>query len=192
MQRIIRVPFIGSVNLHALLLRTGTSEHSHTEVSLVSHQIYSCRFGSTPNQVRKREQSRFSRCRKQPSNPEVPCRARKFSNGKVHSLVGYLMTNAFVPFMFSLSSRSQFSNLSSIALYFRAEDLDPVQIFYVGFLGHWNEVWLFKICFIRLISMTCSVQHKRAAIITIYESQANLADHGKIQGLDGTSSSLQP
>jgi hypothetical protein len=31
-------------------------------------------------------------------------------------------------------------------------------------------------------------QHKNKPIITVYETQANLADHEKIQGLDGMSS----
>ena len=32
-------------------------------------------------------------------------------------------------------------------------------------------------------------QHKHQPVITVYETQANLADHEKIQGLDGMFSS---
>ena len=33
-------------------------------------------------------------------------------------------------------------------------------------------------------------QHKNKPVITVYETQANLADHKKIQGLDRTFNSL--
>jgi len=68
---------------------------------------------------------------------------------------------------------AKFSNLSSITLFFPgAQGADTTQIFYVGFLGHWTE-------------------RKSNPVITVYETQANPADHEKIQGSDGTFSSPQ-
>jgi hypothetical protein len=63
---------------------------------------------------------------------------------------------------------AKFSNLSSITLLIPAsQGAENTRIYYVGFLGSWTE-------------------HKNKPIITVYETQANLADHEKIQGLDGT------
>jgi len=68
---------------------------------------------------------------------------------------------------------AKFSNLSSITLFFpAAQGADNTQIYYVGFLGQWSE-------------------RKSNPVITVYEAQANLADHEKIQGMDGTSSTPQ-
>ncbi|KAF7299400.1 PITH domain-containing protein [Mycena indigotica] len=65
---------------------------------------------------------------------------------------------------------AKFSNLSSVSLLFPAsQGADTTQIYYVGFLGHWTE-------------------RKNSAVITVYETQANLADHEKIQGTDGATS----
>ncbi|KAJ7202885.1 DUF1000-domain-containing protein [Mycena pura] len=68
---------------------------------------------------------------------------------------------------------AKFSNVSSVSLFFPAsQGADTTKIYYIGFLGHWTE-------------------HKSSAVITVYETQANLADHEKIQGTDGGLSSPQ-
>jgi len=68
---------------------------------------------------------------------------------------------------------AKFSNLSSITLFFpRSQGADNTQIYYVGLLGQWSE-------------------RKDNPIITVYEAQANLADHEKIQGMDGAFSAPQ-
>jgi len=62
---------------------------------------------------------------------------------------------------------SQFSNISSVTLFFpESQGAETIQIYYIGFLGHWTE-------------------RKNNPIITVYEAQANIADHPKIQGMDG-------
>ncbi|KAJ7243711.1 galactose-binding domain-like protein [Mycena rebaudengoi] len=61
----------------------------------------------------------------------------------------------------------KFTNLSSLTLLFpAAQGADTCRIYYVGFLGTW-------------------VEHIAAPPITVYETQANLADHEKVQGTDG-------
>lgn len=68
---------------------------------------------------------------------------------------------------------AKFSNVSSLTLYCPAsQGADATKIYYVGFLGHWSE-------------------RKDNPVITVYETQANLADHEKIQGMDGTFSAPQ-
>ncbi|KAF7967285.1 hypothetical protein HWV62_34999 [Athelia sp. TMB] len=68
---------------------------------------------------------------------------------------------------------SKFSNLSSLTLFFpQSQGGDSTQIYYIGLLGQWSE-------------------RKDNPIITVYETQANLADHEKIQGMDGTFSTPQ-
>lgn len=63
---------------------------------------------------------------------------------------------------------AKFSGLSSITLFFPAsQGADTTKLYYVGFLGQWSE-------------------RKNKPVITVYETQANLADHEKIQGVDGT------
>jgi len=60
----------------------------------------------------------------------------------------------------------KFSSCSSITLFFPAsQGADTIQVYYVGFLGQWTE-------------------RKENPVITVYEAQANLADHEKIQGTD--------
>ncbi|EJD06680.1 DUF1000-domain-containing protein [Fomitiporia mediterranea MF3/22] len=62
---------------------------------------------------------------------------------------------------------SKFSNLSSLTIFFpEAQGGDSTKVFYIGLRGSWSA-------------------RKRDAVITVYESQANLADHEKIQGTDG-------
>ncbi|KAJ7465190.1 DUF1000-domain-containing protein [Mycena latifolia] len=69
---------------------------------------------------------------------------------------------------------AKFSNVSSVSLFFPAsQGAETTKIYYVGFLGHWTE------------------QRKSSAVVTVYETQANLADHEKIQGTDGGLSSPQ-
>jgi len=68
---------------------------------------------------------------------------------------------------------AKFSNLSSITLFFPAsQGADTTQLYYVGFIGQWSE-------------------RTNNPVITVYEAQANLADHEKIQGMGGTSSTPQ-
>ncbi|EKM78576.1 hypothetical protein AGABI1DRAFT_114200 [Agaricus bisporus var. burnettii JB137-S8] len=62
---------------------------------------------------------------------------------------------------------AKFSNVSSLTLFFpESQGSDTIQIYYLGFLGHWTE-------------------RKNNPVITVYEAQANLADHTKIQGTEG-------
>ena len=84
---------------------------------------------------------------------------------------------------------AKFSNLSSITLFIPAsQGADNTRIYYVGFLGSWTEVR--PIFCVRLFQEFSSpFQHKHQPVITVYETQANLADHEKIQGLDGMFSS---
>ncbi|KAF9469042.1 PITH domain-containing protein [Collybia nuda] len=68
---------------------------------------------------------------------------------------------------------AKFSNISSVTLFFPAsQGADSTQVYYVGFLGHWSE-------------------RKNNPILTVYEAQANPADHKKIQGMDGATNSPQ-
>ena len=43
-----------------------------------------------------------------------------------------------------------------------------------------------------LLLLILSIQRKTEPVITVYEAQANLADHEKIQGMDGNYSLPQP
>jgi len=62
---------------------------------------------------------------------------------------------------------TRFSNVSSITLFFPAsQGADTTRVYYIGFLGQWTE-------------------RKFTPVVTVYEAQANLADHEKIQGTDG-------
>ncbi|KAF8920120.1 galactose-binding domain-like protein [Mucidula mucida] len=68
---------------------------------------------------------------------------------------------------------ARFSNVSSITLFFPAsQGAETVRMYYVGFMGHWSE-------------------RKSNPVITVYEAQANPADHQKIKGLDGSFSTPQ-
>ncbi|KIY63538.1 DUF1000-domain-containing protein [Cylindrobasidium torrendii FP15055 ss-10] len=68
---------------------------------------------------------------------------------------------------------AKFSNVTSVTLFFPGSlGGDTTRLYYVGFLGHWTE-------------------RKTNPVITVYESQANLADHEKIQGMDGSFSAPQ-
>ncbi|EGN99037.1 hypothetical protein SERLA73DRAFT_181814 [Serpula lacrymans var. lacrymans S7.3] len=68
---------------------------------------------------------------------------------------------------------AKFSTLSGITLFFpAAQGADNTRIYFVGFLGHWSE-------------------RKNNPFITVYEAQANLADHEKIQGTEGNFSTSQ-
>ncbi|KDR79054.1 hypothetical protein GALMADRAFT_244808 [Galerina marginata CBS 339.88] len=63
---------------------------------------------------------------------------------------------------------AKFSNLSSLTLFIPAsQGAETTRIYYIGLLGTWTE-------------------HNNQPVITVYETQANLADHEKIQGMDGT------
>ncbi|EIN04936.1 DUF1000-domain-containing protein [Punctularia strigosozonata HHB-11173 SS5] len=68
---------------------------------------------------------------------------------------------------------AKFSAISSLTLFFPgSQGADNIRIYYIGLLGQWTE-------------------RKRDPVITVYETQANLADHEKIQGTDGAFSSPQ-
>ncbi|KAK0204590.1 PITH domain-containing protein [Desarmillaria ectypa] len=68
---------------------------------------------------------------------------------------------------------AKFSNVSSITLFFPAsQGAETTRIYYVGFLGQWTE-------------------RKSRPVITVYEAQANLADHAKIQGTNDMFSASQ-
>ncbi|PCH42607.1 DUF1000-domain-containing protein [Wolfiporia cocos MD-104 SS10] len=69
---------------------------------------------------------------------------------------------------------AKFPNCTSITLFFPAsQGADTIRIYYVGFLGQFSE-------------------RKEAPVVTVYEAQANLADHERIQGMDGNFSMPQP
>ncbi|EIM91184.1 DUF1000-domain-containing protein [Stereum hirsutum FP-91666 SS1] len=62
---------------------------------------------------------------------------------------------------------AKFPNISSVTLFIPAsQGAETTRIYYVGFMGSWSE-------------------RKKDPVITVYESQANLADHEKIQGMEG-------
>ncbi|KAF5392181.1 hypothetical protein D9757_001372 [Collybiopsis confluens] len=68
---------------------------------------------------------------------------------------------------------AKFPNVSSLTLFFpSSQGAETVRIYYIGLLGTWTE-------------------RKSNPVITVYEAQANLADHQKIQGTDGNLSTPQ-
>ncbi|THH28229.1 hypothetical protein EUX98_g5948 [Antrodiella citrinella] len=68
---------------------------------------------------------------------------------------------------------AKFPNVTSITLFFSAsQGADTTKIFYVGFLGSWTE-------------------RKDAPVVAVYEVKPNLADHEKIQGMDGMANASQ-
>ncbi|KAK0449983.1 PITH domain-containing protein [Armillaria borealis] len=68
---------------------------------------------------------------------------------------------------------AKFFNVSSITLFIPAsQGAETTRIYYVGFLGQWTE-------------------RKSNPVITVYEAQANLADHEKIQGTNDIFSTSQ-
>ncbi|KAG7089659.1 hypothetical protein E1B28_011319 [Marasmius oreades] len=68
---------------------------------------------------------------------------------------------------------AKFNNISSLTLFFPgSQGAENIRVYYVGLLGSWTE-------------------RANRPIITVYEAQANLADHEKIQGTDGMSSTPQ-
>jgi len=63
---------------------------------------------------------------------------------------------------------AKFSNVSSLTLFVpSSQGADTTRLYYLGFLGSWTAT-------------------KQQPIITVYEAQANPADHEKIRGTDGT------
>ncbi|KAJ3744212.1 galactose-binding domain-like protein [Lentinula detonsa] len=68
---------------------------------------------------------------------------------------------------------AKFPNVSSLTLFFpSSQGAETVRIYYIGLLGTWTE-------------------RKSNPVITVYEAQANLADHQKIQGTEGNFSAFQ-
>ncbi|KAH8981575.1 hypothetical protein EDB86DRAFT_2812873, partial [Lactarius hatsudake] len=61
---------------------------------------------------------------------------------------------------------TKFSNASSPPFFSVSQSAETTRIYYVGFLGQWSE-------------------RKQEPVITVYESQANIADHERIQGTEG-------
>jgi len=62
---------------------------------------------------------------------------------------------------------AKFPNVSSITLFIPSgQGADTVRIYYLGFLGSWTE-------------------RKTDPVIAVYEANANIADHEKIQGTEG-------
>lgn len=67
----------------------------------------------------------------------------------------------------------KFSNVSSLTLFFpEGQGAETIRVYYLGFFGHWTE-------------------RKNNPIITVYEAQANVADHPKIQGTEGNFNTSQ-
>ncbi|KAI0059204.1 DUF1000-domain-containing protein [Artomyces pyxidatus] len=62
---------------------------------------------------------------------------------------------------------AKFPNVSSITLFFpESQGAETTRIYYIGFTGQWSE-------------------RKQDPVITVYEAQANPADHLKIVGTEG-------
>ncbi|KZV87195.1 DUF1000-domain-containing protein [Exidia glandulosa HHB12029] len=62
---------------------------------------------------------------------------------------------------------AKFSNVTCVTLFFpAAQGADTINLYYVGFMGTWTE-------------------SKKEPIVAVFETQANLSDHEKIQGMDG-------
>jgi len=84
----------------------------------------------------------------------------------------------------------KFSNVSSLTLFFpESRGAETIRIYYLGFFGHWTEA-----CSTSLIAwseLTIFFQRKNNPVITVYETQANIADHPKIQGTEGNFSTTQ-
>ena len=82
---------------------------------------------------------------------------------------------------------SKFSNVSSVTLFFPAsQGAETTRIYYVGFLGQWSAVRSLYIYSKSRVELNNSrLQRKQEPVIAVYESQANLADHEKIQGTEG-------
>ncbi|KAI6042457.1 galactose-binding domain-like protein [Pisolithus marmoratus] len=73
----------------------------------------------------------------------------------------------------TLREAAKFSSLSSVTIFIPSnQGADTTKLFYIGFLGHWS-------------------QRKDNPVVTVYEAQANLADHEKIQGTDGNFNTTQ-
>ena len=85
---------------------------------------------------------------------------------------------------------AKFPNVSVITLFFPAsQGAETTRIYYVGFFGQWSEVRpLLSVSPARyrmFLTILSSHQRKQDPVITVYEAQANLADHEKIQGMEG-------
>lgn len=62
---------------------------------------------------------------------------------------------------------TKFGSVSSVTVFIpSSRGADSTKLFYLGFLGQWS-------------------QHRTQPVISVYETQANLADHEKIQGTAG-------
>ena len=69
--------------------------------------------------------------------------------------------------------------LKSVEHYSVSQGAVNTRIHYVGFLGSWTEVSLHAV-YLSFRRFSSPFQHKNKPIITVYETQANLADHEKI------------
>ncbi|KAG6373304.1 galactose-binding domain-like protein [Boletus reticuloceps] len=62
---------------------------------------------------------------------------------------------------------TKFTNVTSVTLFIPSnQGADTTRVYYIGFLGQWT-------------------QRKSNPVITVYEAQANIADHDKVQGTEG-------
>lgn len=83
----------------------------------------------------------------------------------------------------------KFSNISSVTLFIPASrGADTTRVEYVGFLGTWSKVRRKRLA--KAKRDVTGAQRNENPVITVYEAQANLADHEKIQGMDGAHSSM--
>ncbi|KAG6911690.1 hypothetical protein DXG01_007940 [Tephrocybe rancida] len=131
-QIIIRIPFTGSVRLRSLLLKTGPTDQTPSQVHLYANAA-NLDFDDVVS--------------RKPTQEFAVAQGREVGEYAVKT--------------------TQFSNISSLTLFFPAsQGADTTQLYYVGLLGHWTE-------------------RKNNPVITVYETQANIADHPKIQGMDG-------
>lgn len=184
--RILRIPFTASVRLRALLLKAGPGGQTPSKVSLVGPRLSLSAYIDyymSSLQMQTVLISTMSSIRPPPRN-SMSHKAEMLENMQSSEWFLFLQRNSHL----GVSRAAKFSNLSSITLFIPvSQGAENTRIYYVGFLGSWTEVSQHAVypIFRRFLSL---FQHKNKPIITIYETQANLADHEKIQGLDGTSS----
>ncbi|TFL06181.1 PITH domain-containing protein [Pterulicium gracile] len=159
-QMIIRVPFTGSVKLRAILLKTGPTDQTPSKVSIFANED-TLDFEDIGDRT--------------PVQELDIAQGREVGEYVVKSVL--LPSNTVRPWLTRRSTylfrTAKFANVSSITLFFpESQGADTVQIYYLGFLGHWTE-------------------RKKDPVITVYEAQANLADHEKIQGTNAGFNMLQ-
>jgi hypothetical protein len=139
--RILRVPFTGSVKLRALLLKAGPGDKTPAKVSLVCRAVdYT---GARPDarlQFANENTIDFEDVADKTPTQEfdVP-QGREVGEYQVrylpHSFL--LLESSFNGF----SRTAKFTNISCITVFFPAsQGADETRVYYLGFLGQWNEV----------------------------------------------------